>query len=49
MKIYEGGNLVRDYYPCYKGNNVGLCDMVTKKVYRNIGTGSFNVGPDIQE
>lgn len=41
-KIYDNGNLVRDYIPCINASGeVGLYDLVGKQFYGNAGTGTF--------
>ena len=41
-KIYDNGNLVRDYIPCINASGeVGLYDLVGKQFYGNAGTGVF--------
>ena len=46
VKIKKGGVLVRDYVPMLrlKDNKAGLYDLVTKKLYTNIGTEQFVAG-----
>ena len=46
MYIYDNGNLVRDFVPCYrKADNVaGLYDLVNNVFYTNAGSGVFTVG-----
>ena len=46
MYIYDNGNLVRDFVPCYrKSDNVaGLYDLVNNVFYTNVGSGVFAVG-----
>lgn len=48
MYIYDNGNLVRDFVPCYrKSDNVaGLYDLVNNVFYTNAGSGVFAVGAD---
>lgn len=44
-KIWDGGNLVRDYIPVIDENSVAcLYDKVEEKIYYNQGEGEFNVG-----
>ena len=49
FKIYENGQIVRDYIPCYKksSNEIGLYDIINNKFYTNNGTGAFSKGKDI--
>lgn len=45
-KIYDGGSLVREFYPTLRDDgSVGLYDYVDGKFYKNSGTGTFNDGP----
>ena len=46
MYIYDNGNLVRNFVPCYrKSDNVaGLYDLVNNVFYTNAGSGVFAVG-----
>lgn len=47
-KMYQNGNLVRDYIPVRK-NGVGyLFDKVSEELFGNPGTGDFVLGPDVQ-
>ena len=48
MYIYDNGNLVRDFVPCYrKSDNVaGLYDLVNGTFYTNAGSDVFAVGTD---
>lgn len=48
-KIWDNGNLVRDFVPCFDkvNNTVGMYDLVFNKFYSNSGTGVFSVGPDV--
>lgn len=45
LKIHDGGNLVRDFIPCYrKSDGVrGLYDTVYGKFYTNAGSGTFGI------
>lgn len=44
-KIYDNGNLIRDYVPCKSENDVaGLYDIVNGIFYENAGTGTFSAG-----
>lgn len=47
-KIWRNGDLVRDFYPCYrKADNVaGLYDITNDVFYTNSGSGTFAVGSD---
>lgn len=46
MYIYDNGNLVRDFVPCYRkpDNVAGLYDLVNNVFYTNAGSGVFAVG-----
>ena len=48
FNIYEDGNLIRQYVPCYrtKDNEIGLYETVEGKFYKNAGSGSFTKGND---
>lgn len=46
MKIYQNGNLVRDFIPVRVGTTGYLYDRVSKKLFGNLGTGDFVLGPD---
>jgi hypothetical protein len=48
-KFYDGDNIVRDLYPCYrKSDNVpGMYDRINETFYPNKGTQSFIVGQDV--
>lgn len=41
-QIYDGDTLVRNFYPCIKGEEFGLWDTVTKRFFGNIGSGVFS-------
>lgn len=49
FKIYENGNLVKAFVPCYRKNDntAGLYDLVNDEFYANAGTGDFVVGPNV--
>ena len=46
MRIYDNGELVRDFVPCYRNsdNAIGLYDLENKAFYENKGTGGFVYG-----
>lgn len=44
-KIHNNGTLVRDFVPAKIGDDVGLLDLLTNRLYPNKGTGSFIAGP----
>ena len=45
-KIYDNGNLVRDYVPCLDPSQVpGMYDLVNGQFYQNAGSGKFVAGP----
>lgn len=48
-KIYNGGTLVRELYPCYRLNDsvAGLWDKVSQTFLTNAGSGTFTVGADV--
>lgn len=49
-KIYDNGNLVRDFIPVYRKSDgaIGLYDLVGKSFYANAGTGTFLKGADTE-
>ena len=49
VEVYEQGQLVRQYIPCYRKSDdePGMYDTVNDVFYTNIGTGTFIVGSDI--
>lgn len=52
LKIYSNGVLVRDFIPVRFTNEQGqsegaMYDRVTRRLFRNSGTGEFIVGPDV--
>lgn len=49
LALYTDGNLVRDFYPCYRKADgvIGLYDTVTEAFFTNAGTGTFTKGSDI--
>lgn len=48
-KIYNGGTLVRELYPCYRlyDSVAGLWDKVSQTFLTNAGSGTFTVGSDV--
>lgn len=46
-KIWMGGVLVRDFIPVRKGTVGYMYDRVTRKLFRNAGSGDFVLGPDV--
>lgn len=40
-QIYDGQTLVRNFFPCVKGEEFGLWDAVTQRFYGNVGDGKF--------
>lgn len=49
IKISDNGVLIRDYYPCYRKEDMvaGFYDIVEGNFYTSAGTGKFIVGPDV--
>ena len=49
-KMYDNGNLVRDFTPCYRTSDgeIGLWDSVTRTFYTNAGSGEFVRGPLVE-
>lgn len=48
-KYYIGGQLVRDFIPVRVGTVGCLYDKVSQKLFKNVYTGVFTLGPDIVE
>ena len=48
-KISEGGNIVRNFIPCYRksDNVVGMYDVISGRFFTNDGTGTFGKGADL--
>jgi hypothetical protein len=47
-KIYDNGNLVRDYFPAKDSNgSVCLYDLVSRQYAYNAGNGEFIAGPEV--
>ena len=48
-RLYQDGNLVRDFVPCYRLSDgvIGLYDIVTRAFYTNAGTGTLTKGADV--
>lgn len=46
FKIFEAGELVRDFIPVRVGDVGYMYDNVTNQLFSNIGTGNFTLGPD---
>lgn len=49
FKLFDNGDLVRDYIPCYRKSDSkpGMYDLVSRTFFTNAGTGEFIVGPDV--
>lgn len=47
FKIYDNNTLIRDFIPVRRGNTGYLYDKVSKKLFKNKGTGNFILGNDI--
>ena len=46
-QIYDNGTLVRDFIPCQTtSGEIGLWDDVNSEFYGNVGTGTFEAGPN---
>lgn len=41
-QIYDGETLVRNFFPCIRGEEFGLWDTVTQQFYGNEGNGEFS-------
>ena len=50
-KFYRNNSLIRDFIPAYrKSDSVrGLYDLVNNVFYTNAGTGTFNIGSDVND
>ena len=46
FKIWQDGELVRDFVPVRGGSDACLYDLVTSSFFKNAGTGTFLAGPD---
>lgn len=46
-QIYKNDNLVRNFIPVRKENEGYMYDAVSKKLFKNLGTGAFGLGNDI--
>lgn len=46
-QIYKNGNIVRNFIPVRKENEGYMYDTVSKRLFKNLGTGSFGLGNDI--
>jgi hypothetical protein len=47
-KIYSNNTLTRDFVPAQYNGQYGMWDLVEDKFYKNAGTGSFTVGPEMK-
>ena len=47
FKIYDGGELVRDFIPVKKNNMGYMYDKVSGQLFGNAGTGSFTLGSEL--
>lgn len=49
FEIYENGNLLKKYIPCYRKSDdvIGLYEVVNGEFKTNAGTGVFTKGPDV--
>lgn len=45
----EDGVFMREYIPCYRKDDrkPGMYDLVTREFYTNVGTGEFELGPEV--
>lgn len=52
VKFYQSGDLVRDYIPVRVGSGTSwegaMMDVLTRRIYRNQGTGAFTYGNDLK-
>ncbi len=49
FRIWQDGELVRDFVPVRSVDKAGLWDFVSASFFRNLGTGAFLAGPDITD
>ena len=49
FKMWQDGVLVRDFIPVRVGMEGAMMDRLTRKIYRNAGTGAFKIGADKKE
>ena len=49
FKIWQDGELVRDFVPARSAGRSGLWDHATSSFFKNNGTGAFLAGPDITD
>ena len=49
FKIWQNGELVRDFVPVRSAGNAGLWDFVTSSFFKNAGTGAFLAGPNVTD
>ena len=47
FKIYNNGQIVRDFIPCKYNSQIGMYDRVNGTFYQNVGTGQFKDGPEV--
>jgi hypothetical protein len=47
FQIWKNNELVRDFIPVRQGTTGYLCDKVSGQLFRNSGSGSFTLGPDL--
>lgn len=48
VQIYKSGVLVRDFRPVRVGTEGAMMDVLTRRIYRNQGTGAFTYGNDLK-
>jgi len=47
FSMWDGDALVRKYYPVRVGTEGAMMDVLTRRIYRNAGTGAFTYGDDL--
>ena len=47
-KIWISGDLVQNLLPVRVGTEGAMMDVLTRRIYRNQGTGAFTYGRDIE-
>ena len=48
LEIWQNGNLIRNYISVRVGTEGALMDTLTRRIYRNAGTGAFTYGNDLK-
>jgi hypothetical protein len=49
IKMWENGKLIKDFVPAkYSDGRIGLYDLIGKTFYGNLGSGTFEAGPEVK-